>query len=354
MHEELRPLLYALGDSRTGPDMLLAYPFTEHLPRDVVNVLHSAVAWARRQGLATQDSVTLQLLQRDGPSPAPERLAVGAIYDLVRHDLIELDLLADADEGLRSSRVLQRYPALREHFDKHDLLLGNAPVDFRADRVVFRDAAFSYHRTLDVLRLPLLLETMLDIRRRSPDRRWGIAVDHLWIHPVAMAESLMKAHWYGPPFDLQRLARVLQLRQPQATVHRRLPGREWIGVIPLDRIEAFWNRIDGDLIELQLEELVPLETNSGCSLIYTRYLHAQWNTHAGSFVHSDGALKLYTPDEYETRFYQCLPQVPRVRKRKLWRSDAKLPVDVWGTLVGQFYHHNELVYEYLSGNVYER
>lgn len=86
-----------------------------------------------------------------------------------------------------------------------------------------------------------------------------------------------------------------------------------------------------------------------------RYLHAEYDMSSNSFRHFDGALELYTSDEYFSRrdknFNNKTKGTEQIKPNsiKLFKLNGKIGVDVWIEFISHFLSGNPLVMEYFSG-----
>lgn len=87
-----------------------------------------------------------------------------------------------------------------------------------------------------------------------------------------------------------------------------------------------------------------------------RYLHAEYDMTANAFRHFDGAVQLYTEEEYLTRrdsdFNHNLKNADQIkaRSKKMFKLNGKLQVSDWVELCCHFLTANPLGHEYFSGS----
>lgn len=83
------------------------------------------------------------------------------------------------------------------------------------------------------------------------------------------------------------------------------------------------------------------------------YLHAEFDISAKVFRHFDGALHLYTPEEYAiaARGNFSNRTIDRLKPRalKLFKLNGAIQLDVWSEFAGEFLSGNPLIVEYLTG-----
>lgn len=86
-----------------------------------------------------------------------------------------------------------------------------------------------------------------------------------------------------------------------------------------------------------------------------RYLHAEYDVEAESFVHFDGAVQYYAHADYLKRrgpdYQQEVNQGRRIKaaSEKAFKFDGRIPVEVWVRLCSHYCTGNPLVIEYFSG-----
>ena len=93
------------------------------------------------------------------------------------------------------------------------------------------------------------------------------------------------------------------------------------------------------------------------SVIYhpVRYIHAEYDIENNSFRHFDGAIELYTSDEYFARrdknFNHKAKGTEQIKPNsiKLFKLNGKIDVDLWIEFISHFLSGNPLVMEYFSG-----
>jgi len=88
----------------------------------------------------------------------------------------------------------------------------------------------------------------------------------------------------------------------------------------------------------------------------SRYLHAEFDLSGGEFRHFDGAIQLFTEDEYLRRrhsdFNMTFKNIEHVKARsqKVFKLNGQLPVDSWVELCCHFFTANPLTFEYFTGS----
>lgn len=101
---------------------------------------------------------------------------------------------------------------------------------------------------------------------------------------------------------------------------------------------------------VQIEELSDHAGAEQAGLRLLRYLHAIRDIERGIFIHCDGAVRAYTPEQYEDRksklYVTGRPSASRYRK--LFRLDGLISTETWSNVTAQWFRHNRLILEYLQ------
>ncbi|MBX0290095.1 hypothetical protein K3G63_06575 [Hymenobacter sp. HSC-4F20] len=86
-----------------------------------------------------------------------------------------------------------------------------------------------------------------------------------------------------------------------------------------------------------------------------KYVHSEFNVDMNCFTHFDGAMHLYTFDEYCKRIDSDINYNKKNSFKiksnsiKLFRIDGKIKIETWIDLVSHFFTGNPLAYEYFEG-----
>ena len=162
--------------------------------------------------------------------------------------------------------------------------------------------------------------------------------------------------WYGAPFneDIRNIKPgIVKLRPP--------PDLE-SGHVSFFFADAYgldikWSESDGiksfQALEVKTED-VRIEVE-GRQYFPARYLHAEFDVTANCFRHFDGAIQLFTEDEYFQRrdsdFNMTMKNSAHIKARsyKVFKINGPLGVADWVDLCCHFYAANPLTFEYFSG-----
>ncbi|WP_174385192.1 hypothetical protein [Burkholderia metallica] len=122
-------------------------------------------------------------------------------------------------------------------------------------------------------------------------------------------------------------------------------------------LDIKWSESDGvksfQALEMKTDD-VQIEIG-GQHYFPARYLHAEFDLLANCFRHFDGAIQLFTEDEYFQRrdsdFNMTLknPAHIKARSRKVFKINGPLKTEKWVEFCCHFYAKNPLIFEYFSG-----
>lgn len=257
-----------------------------------------------------------------------------------------------------TSRVYNEYPELTSFESDEGLLSLDAPglsVDPLGGALCYKQHYIYFHQFLrrNFTSNPNyhFLTELWRYHQRHPEQRVSVAIDHLRLTPIDHALlSLEKDRSFGPPLRMETLddphAVGLTVYRPRAA--------QWMHP-EYDRTEFFWSFLDG-LKTLQIEEVVPESPSVQLSddHVLTRYVHSIRNVTAHTvtahtFVHLDGAVKVYARNAWKQRFVQQLPDTIKGQtKMKVFRIDGRIPDDEWSKLISLYFQSNYMVPEYLN------
>lgn len=162
--------------------------------------------------------------------------------------------------------------------------------------------------------------------------------------------------WFGPDFD-KKISQItdgtVQLRPP-ADLDDGMISFLFSNVFSLD---IKWET-KGNIKSFQAEEFKTEEvkiTKEGRDYFPARYIHAEFDLTKDHFRHFDGAMHLYTAEEYFARRdsdfnYNSKNNVKiKTASEKLFKFNGIIPVETWMEYTGHFLSHNSLVTEYFEG-----
>ncbi len=162
--------------------------------------------------------------------------------------------------------------------------------------------------------------------------------------------------WYGAPFDedIRNIKPGIAKLRPPLDLESRLISFLFADAYSLD---IKWSESDG------IKSFQALELKTGAIRIEVegqhyfpaRYLHAEFDLAANCFRHFDGAVQLFTEEEYFLRrdfdFNMTMknPSHIKARSSKVFKINGPLKTADWVDFCCHFYTANPLTFEYFSG-----
>lgn len=162
--------------------------------------------------------------------------------------------------------------------------------------------------------------------------------------------------WYGAPFN-EDISRI-----KEGAVKLRPPVDLEASYVDLFFAKAYcldikWNE------SRQIKTFQALEIKTpdakfviGDQTLYpARYLHAEFDLPSGTFRHFDGAIQLFTEDEYLRRrdsdFNMPSKNIEHIKARstKVFKLNGAIPVKTWVDFCCHFFAGNPLTFEYFTG-----
>lgn len=161
---------------------------------------------------------------------------------------------------------------------------------------------------------------------------------------TAFSEYFEHDFWFGPPLSPSALDNPYELG---VTVHGD-PRSGLTHEYPRLFVDWSLNR-DGNKV-VQLEELSDHRSSDQAGLKLVRYLHAICDIRRGVFVHCDGAVRAYTPQQYASRAQKqfVTGRESAARYRKVFRLDGDIETNAWSHIAARWFRGNHLVGEYLQ------
>jgi hypothetical protein len=162
--------------------------------------------------------------------------------------------------------------------------------------------------------------------------------------------------WYGAPFDedIRNIKPGIAKLRPPLDIESRHISFFFADAYCLD---IKWSESDGtksfQALEMKTED-IRIEVG-GLHYFPARYLHAEFDLAANCFRHFDGAIQLFTEEEYFQRrdadFNMTMknPAHVKARSSKIFKINGPLKTEDWVELCCHFYTANPLTFEYFSG-----
>lgn len=162
--------------------------------------------------------------------------------------------------------------------------------------------------------------------------------------------------WYGAPFDedIRNIKPGIAKLRPPLDLESRHISSFFADAYCLD---IKWSESDGiksfQALEMKTED-IRMEVG-GQHYFPARYLHAEFDLSANCFRHFDGAIQLFTEEEYFQRrdsdFNMTMknPAHIKARSSKVFKINGPLKTENWVEFCCHFYTSNPLTFEYFSG-----
>lgn len=201
---------------------------------------------------------------------------------------------------------------------------------------------------------------------RFVERFWGLELPGVKKY-IALDEDRVRVNvddsawfeadtWFGAPFneDVRQVKTgTVKLRPPMDIE----PHHVHFFFADAHCVDIKWTDGDGiktfQALELKVEN-VQMEVE-GKRYHPARYLHAEFDLGRNCFRHFDGAVQLFSPDEYLQRrnsdFNMTMKSVEHVkaRSKKLFKLNGPVDTATWVDLCCHFYSGNPLAFEYFAG-----
>lgn len=188
------------------------------------------------------------------------------------------------------------------------------------------------------------LSRLTDYYHKHQQQPISVAIDHLRLIPQQWFSPIFeKDYWYGPPLNWRLIDDKYEFG---LTVH----GSTRSILHNIDRTEFLWSYRNG-LKTLQIEEIQGLKLldDPDTDVVLNRYIHSQRDIARGTFIHLDGAVKIYERDSYQHRYDNKMTDAEKSDyKPKLFRIDDPISDEEWAQLITFFFRGNEMVSEYLT------
>lgn len=259
-------------------------------------------------------------------------------------------------------KLLNIAPSERDGLFAYDEIAQRLPLDrFQEGYFVGKDymlmAHPCYRRRMDPMAnwAPRFVD--LFWRLDSPNIEKFIAIDEDRVRINVDGSAYMEADtWYGAPFneDISKIENgTIKLRPPLDLDPHYIDlffaqtyclDIKWSEA---DRIKTF------QALEVKTQDTQILIDNQ--TYFPARYLHAEFDLSTGVFRHFDGAIQLFTEEEYFRRrdsdFNMTFKNHEHIKARstKVFKLNGTLTVDSWVEFCCHFFTTNPLTFEYFTG-----
>jgi len=290
----------------------------------------------------------------------------GEDIELIAQDMIvsdvagwwpDINFFVDMKEDfVKSSMIGLRY-------DKNDLVEVDSSFKLEDHGVIYNDKNLVYYHpflrryfTSNFVDVPKILQ----ILSKSPDIRLRIALDPLRMtDPKNLKYIIEEDYWYGKYFSKEMLND--RLYEGVTTHVRNIEKKEVLDLsFPLDRTIFYVKNYENNTKEIQIEEIVPIDSRVSTTSQYAlqRFAHIIWDMDSQCFTHLDCAVLIYKNTAHAKRFQydwkQGSGEYPeKPMRKKLFRLDGKVDNELAKDLLNAFFRYNELIEEYLAGGEYQ-
>lgn len=194
-------------------------------------------------------------------------------------------------------------------------------------------------------------------RLDSPSIMKFIAIDEDRVRINVDGSAYMEADtWYGAPFnkDIAKIQNgTIKLRPPLDLSDHHID----MFFAQSYCLDIKWSEAN-QIKTFQALEVKTQDTQvivDGETYFPARYLHAEFDLSSGAFRHFDGAIQIFTEDEYLRRrdsdfniTSKSLEHI-KARSQKVFKLNGYLTVDAWVEFCCHFFTANPLTFEYFTG-----
>lgn len=260
--------------------------------------------------------------------------------------LVCLDIEQDK-EGLFSWTVLQ------ELFEKKRFMSGYLVSE---DYMVMAHPYFRRNYRESNNYTPHFIDMFWRLNDEKIDAYIALDVDRVRIN---LDSSYYVEHdtWFGSPFNksIQGIEDGVSKLRPPLDIDKTDIEFFFNSVFSLD---IMWYTTGDNIKVFQAEEfkidsyIIKLD---GIKYYPVKYIHAEFDIELGYFRHFDGAIELYTEEEYFARREQNFNQKAKGSEQikpnsiKLFKLNGEIAIDLWIEYISHFLSGNPLVMEYFSG-----
>lgn len=191
----------------------------------------------------------------------------------------------------------------------------------------------------------------------SPNLKKYIAIDEDRVRIDVNGPSYMEADtWYGAPFndDISQIKDGIVKLRPPPDLESHALDFFFAQSYCLDIKWSESNKVKiFQALEIKTEDAQIVA--NGETFFPARYLHAEFDISNGNFRHFDGAVQLFTKEEYIRRrdsdFNMPFKNAEHIkaRSKKVFKLNGSLTVGSWVELCCHFFTANPLTFEYFTG-----
>jgi hypothetical protein len=260
-----------------------------------------------------------------------------------------IDFYADHDDTLELPLPIKT--------DKYGLTIIDDTFRLESQGIIIGDDLVYYHPFLRRFFSARFVDTpnILAHIQKQKNISLKIALDPIRHTQAARLDRTMEFdYWHGAKFDTAKLS---DRNYKGVTVHgRKDPTGLLDFTFPLIKTAFYTANGENAEKEFQIEELVPTDSRVSADKKYVlqRYAHFIWDNKEQTFRHFDCAVRIYTKDTHAKRLaYEWkppygTPEAKAFKRKKLFRLDGRIELEVIKDLLYAFFRYNELVMEYFG------
>jgi hypothetical protein len=246
-----------------------------------------------------------------------------------------------------TARLYTAHPDLLDATDG-DGLLRLAGHEVTPQVLFHHDSAIPYHRFLRRNFAGHVNDTLTQTLLQASDGgaatlRLALDEQHFMARS-AFTPYFEHDYWYGPPLS----AAVLDDPYKVGTTVHADPRSGLMHEYP--RLYVHWAMDKEGRKVVQIEELSDDSGSNQGGYRLLRYLHAIRDIERSTFIHCDGAVRAYTPEQYDRRCSKefVTGRESAARYRKVFRLDGAIGTNAWSNIAAGWFRGNTLMTEYLQ------
>jgi hypothetical protein len=261
---------------------------------------------------------------------------------------------ADEIEGRLQGRALEVIPELASKKTDEELFLLDQDLTLKSHYATLGDMAIPpsmfLRRSFGATPNFVFLRRLGGLATDHPETQVAVALNTAHCAPAAETMSIFEEdYWYGPPFSVEGVDDPTKFG---LTRHWTQPPGEPLHY-PIASTDFLWQVDEPHLKSLQIEEsYYPWDRESdyqaGHPWFVNRYVHSIRDIKRRTFVHLDGAVKLFAKDGYEPTPAKPRPKRSALSYKKVFRVDGDISDDDWMQLVAHFFKSNDHIHEYFG------
>lgn len=247
----------------------------------------------------------------------------------------------------RESKVFLAYPDLYERIeDKDGLLVLNGQDVLTKNGLLVGEQLIPYHRFLrnnfNGQFNHSLISALIKLQQEQ-DKKVMISIDEDHLGRSCWVPDIVElSYWFGASVTEELID---DTNQDGRTVHINC---EADFIDPYSHLFCAWKTQKNERV-FEIEEIrIPYKATD---MVLLRYLHAIRDPQRKGFVHVDGAVRCYTPEQFAARKDSEFPVEKTALYKKVFRVDdpkAEIGTAQWAEIATQWFSGNPLIHELFS------